>query len=88
MNIEETKRDALIIGVPTKFNWYRILVHFNKGPYEHLDGYQTVFAADDKSALLAAINKAIPNNAPDEMHTQAVVVWASDMEKINGPIIA
>jgi hypothetical protein len=84
---KDQKRDALIIGVPTKFHWYRIRVEFNKG-HEHLDGDQIVFAADDKSALLAAINKAIPNGAPDEMHKQAVVVWASELEEINGPVIA
>jgi hypothetical protein len=83
---QQYKRDALIIGAPTRFCWYRIRIEFCD-QYKSLDGDQIVFAADEKSAILAAMNKAIPNGALQDMHHKALVVWASELEKINGPSI-
>jgi hypothetical protein len=81
------KRDALIIGAPTRFDWYRIRIEFSER-FKKLDGDQVVFAADEKSAVLVAMNKAIPNGALMDMQQHAsLVVWASEIEKINGPSI-
>ena len=86
MQRDHFKRNALIIGAPTRFGWYRIRIEFSDR-FKSLDGDQIVFAADEKSAILMAMNKAIPNTAIEEMHQQALVVWASELEKINGPSI-